>query len=267
MTNSYFENKRIWITGASSGIGEALAWQLSSAGAKVIISSHEPIELERTKKEAGNTPHEIKIISFDLSDPKSVIEAADRVIAEFGGVDFLFNNGGVSTRTTALETSLDIDRKVMQINYFAGITLAKKLLPGMTDRGFGHIVATSSISGKFGFPLRSAYAASKHALHGFYESVWAELQDKGIRTTLVCPGRVKTNISLHALDKDGKAYGKMSAGQAGGISPETCARRILKAVQKNKREILVGGKELIMPRIKQYFPRLFYRLVTKIDPS
>lgn len=267
MEKKYFEDRRIWITGASSGIGEQLGKQLARLGARVIISSHEPEELERVRMEAGTTKHEVEIISFDLSNEEEVARSADEVIEKFGGVDILFNNGGVSTRTTALDTSLEVNRKVMEINFFSGLILTKKLLPGMVERGFGHIVATSSISGKFGFPLRSAYAASKHALHGYYESVWTELQDKGIRTTLVCPGRVKTNISVHALDKDGKPYGKMSAGQAGGISPESCARQIIKAVRKNKREVLVGGKELIMPRLKQYFPRIFYKLVLKIDPS
>lgn len=267
MKNNFFEDKRILITGASSGIGEQLAKQLVLAGARVIIASHEPEELERTRKEAGKGKYPIEIIPFDLSIESEVRKAAEQAIKLYGGIDVLFNNGGVSTRTTALETNLDIDRKVMEINYFAGLILAKSILPGMVERGFGHIVATSSISGKFGFPLRSAYAASKHALHGFYESIWTELHDKGIRTTLVMPGRVRTNISLHALDKDGKPYGKMSAGQAGGISPESCARQILKAVKNNKREIFVGGKELIMPRLKQYFPRIFYKIVTKIDPS
>ncbi len=267
MNKPYFEDKRIWITGASSGIGESIAKQLSAIGAQVIISSHEPDELKRTKKEAGKTKHEIQILSFDLSSQKDVAAAADKLINDIGGVDILFNNGGISTRTTALDTSLEIDRKIMEINYFAGLILTKKLLPGMVERNFGHIIATSSISGKFGFPLRSAYAASKHALHGFYESVWTELHDKGIRTTVVCPGRVQTNISLHALDKNGKAYGKMSTAQAEGITPDKCARQILRAVRKNKREALVGGKELIMPKLKQYFPWLFYKLIIKIDPS
>lgn len=267
MKKNYFEDKRIWITGASSGIGEQLAKQLSQLGAKLIISSHEPDELIRTKKEAGTVKHEIQILSFDLSSENDVMAAADKVLLDFNGVDILFNNGGVSTRTTAIETPLELDRKIMEINYFAGLILTKKLLPGMIERGFGHIVATSSISGKFGFPLRSAYAASKHALHGFYESVWTELYNKGIRTTLVCPGRVKTNISLHALDRNGKPYGKMSPGQAGGISPQKCAEKIIKAVRKNKREVFVGGKELLMPKIKQYFPSIFYKIITKIDPS
>ncbi len=264
---AYFTDKIVWITGGSSGIGEALVKDLARLGAKVILSSNEPDQLERVVMETGKTKYELKILPFDLSDPTEVEKAAGKVLAEYGHVDVFFSNGGISTRTKALETSISTDRKVMEINYFSGVIISKLLLPGMIKNQFGHIVATSSISGKFGFPLRSAYSASKHALHGFYESVWTEYQDAGIRTTLVCPGRVKTNISVYALGADGKSHGKMDAGQAGGISPGKCAAKILTAVSKNRREVLVGGKELIMPRIKKYFPRLFYRLVLKIKPT
>lgn len=264
---NYFKDKIVWITGASSGIGEALAKNCSSAGAQVIISSNEPAELERVITEIGKVTYKPRILVFDLSDPVAVENAAEEMLKEFGKVDIFFSNGGVSTRSMAIEIPVELDRKVMEINFFSGVIITKKLLPVMVKEGFGHIVATSSISGKFGFPLRSAYAASKHALHGFYESVWTELHDKGIRTTLICPGRVRTNISLHALDKDGKEYGKMSKGQAEGIDPDSCAKAIMRSARKNKREVLIGGKELIMPRLKQYFPRIFYFLATRIDPS
>ena len=263
----HFSDKTVWITGGSSGIGEALAKKLAELGAKVIISSHEKEELERVKKEVGTSKNSVSILEFNLSDVKDVERASDTILKDHSPVDFFFTNGGVSQRTTTLETPVELDRRIMEINYFSGLIITKKLLPSMIENGGGHIIATSSISGKFGFPLRSAYAASKHAVHGFYESVWTELYDKGIKTTVVCPGRVKTNISLHALGKDGKPHGKMDAGQAGGITPEKCAYQILKAVRKNKREVLVGGKELIMPRLKQYFPGLFYKLVVRIDPT
>jgi short-subunit dehydrogenase len=265
--SDYFKDRIVWVTGASSGIGEALVKNLVQASARVIMSSHEPEELARVKKEIGETKYEPFVVPFDLSDSKAVEKAAKEVLQKFSKVDIFFSNGGVSTRSAAIEIPVELDRKVMEINYFSGVIITKKLLPGMIEEGFGHIIATSSISGKFGFPLRSAYAASKHALHGFYQSVWTELYKKGIRTTVVCPGRVKTNISLHALDKDGKEYGKMSKGQAEGIDPETCALQIMRAASLNKREVLIGGKELIMPRLKQYFPRIFYRLITRIDPS
>jgi len=263
---NFYSGKTAWITGASSGIGEALAKRLASMGATVIISSFDIPESFRVVKEINDSGGKAAIIPFDLSNPDEVQKAAETVLSENSRVDFLFNNGGVSQRTTALDTPLEIDRKLMEINYFSGIILTKKLLPRMIEQGGGHIIATSSISGIFGFPLRSAYAASKHALHGFYESVWTEYHDNDIRTTLVCPGRVRTNISLHALGKDGLPHGKMDAGQAQGISPEKCARKILRAVMKNRRIVLVGGKELLLARIKMYCPWLFYKLVRKIKP-
>ena len=263
----FFKDKTVWITGGSSGIGEAIAKRMAASGARLIISSHEFQELERVKEEIGKVKYPVRLLEFNLGNPDEVSSVADQVLKEFKKVDFFFSNGGVSQRTTAIDTPLELDRKIMEINYFSGVIISKKLLPSMVKNGGGHIIATSSISGKFGFPLRSAYGASKHALHGFYESVWTELWDKNIRTTLVCPGRVKTNISLHALGKDGKAHGKMDAGQAGGISPDECARQIMKAVRKNKREVLVGGNELIMARLKQYFPGIFYKLVVRIKPT
>lgn len=262
-----FEDKVAWITGASSGIGEALAKQLAKSGAKVIISSFDEKELKRVQSEVKETRHPIEFLEFDLSIPEDVQKAAFEVLKKFGRVDFLFNNGGVSQRTMTIDTSIELDRKIMETNYFSGVILSKALLPSMIENGSGHIIATSSISGLFGFPLRSAYAASKHALHGFYESVWTELSRKGIKTTIVCPGRVKTNISMHALDRDGNAHGKMDAGQASGISTEKAAKEILHAVQKNRRTVLVGGKELLMVHIKRFFPGLFYYLVTRIKPT
>jgi dehydrogenase/reductase SDR family protein 7B len=263
----FFQDKTAWITGGSSGIGEAIAKRLANSGAKLIISSHEPLELERVKAEIGQVKHPVSLLDFNLGNPEEVAAASEKVLDKFQKVDFFFSNGGVSQRNTAIETPVEMDRKIMEINYFSGVIISKKLLPSMIKNGGGHIIATSSISGKFGFPLRSAYGASKHALHGFYESVWTELWDKNIKTTLVCPGRVKTNISINALGKDGKAHGKMDAGQASGISPDECAKQILRAVRMNKREVLVGGKELIMARLKQYCPRIFYKLVVKIKPS
>lgn len=263
----FFIGKTAWITGGSSGIGEALAIRLAQKGAIVIISSFDIPELNRVAKKIKGFGGNVSTLSFDLSDQNEVENAANEILGKYKKIDLLFNNGGVSQRTTVLETPLTVDRKLMEINYFSGVILTKKLLPSMIENGSGHIIATSSISGLFGFPLRSAYAASKHSLHGFYESVWTELYNKGIKTTIICPGRVRTNISLHALGKDGKPHGKMDPGQSGGIPPEVCAKKILKAVMKNRRQVLIGGKELILARLKRFFPFLFYKLVIKIKPT
>ena len=261
--NEFYRDKIVWITGASSGIGEALTKKLASWDAKLIISSNKKDELERVKRECGTLDENVVILPIDLSIPEQVEKTADEAIQIFGRIDFLFNNGGVSQRSLAIETSIETDRKIMEINYFSGIIITKKILPSMIACGSGHIIATSSLTGKFGLPYRSAYAASKHAILGYYESVWMELHNKGIRTTVVFPGIVKTNLSIEAIGPGGKAYGKMDDLLAGGISPEKCAMDILNGVRKNRREIFTGSKELRGVYVKRFFPRLFYKLIIK----
>ena len=262
-SKDFYKDKIIWITGASSGIGEALTKKLASWDAKLIISSNRKDELERVKRECVTSNEKVVILPIDLSIPEQVEKTADEALHLFGRVDFLFNNGGISQRSLATETSIETDRKIMEINYFSGIIITKKLLPSMIARGSGHIIATSSLTGKFGLPYRSAYSASKHAVQGYYESVWMELHDKGIRTTVVFPGAVKTNLSIEAIGPGGKAHGKMDDLQARGISPEKCALDILNGVRKNRREIFTGSKELRGIYVKRFFPRLFFKLIVK----
>jgi short-subunit dehydrogenase len=164
------------------------------------------------------------------------------------------------------ETPLFIDRKIFEINYFGAVALTKAVLPGMIKNGGGHISATSSLVGKFGFPYRSAYSASKQALHGFFESLRAENIKNNIKVSIVIPGRVKTNISVNAIDKDGKKHGKMDEGQDSGITAEKAAKIICRNLKRNKKEILVGGKELIMIHIRRFLPRLYYFLSSRIKP-
>jgi len=261
-----FEGKVIWITGASSGIGEALAYEWSKLGAHLILSARRESELERVK--AACAHYELCTIApLDLSKQEDIETLADRLLRQFGAIDILVNNGGVSQRSLVIETDVSVDRRIMEVDYFSGVVLTKKLLPAMVAKGSGHIIAISSIVGIFGFPLRSAYSAAKHALHGFYETVWAELHTQGIRVTVVCPGRILTDVSLNALTKDGSPHGEMDHGQANGITAETCARKIIKAVRKNKKEVYIGKKDLLMIYFKRYIPWLYYRLVSKVQPK
>lgn len=262
-----YTNKIVWITGASSGIGRALAHDFAKQKAHLIISSFDKDELDLVAKECKEFTDDIITLVFDLSVQEEVKNAAKSVLSQFGHVDVLINNGGISQRSLVRETAVELDRKVMEVDYFAGITLTKAVLPGMLKNGYGHIVVTSSISGKFGFHLRSAYAAAKHAIHGFYETLWIEERKNNIHVTIVCPGRVQTNISVHALEKDGKPHGKMDAGQAEGITPESCSRQIIAAMKKDKVEVLIGKKELLMVHMKRLFPGIFYKIVTKIKPT
>ena len=261
-----FEGKVIWITGASSGIGEALAYEWSKLGARLILSARRENELERVKG-ACKYSDRCVVVPLDLSRQEDIEAVADRMLQQFGTIDFLVNNGGISQRSLVIETEIAVDRRIMEVDYFSGVVLTKKLLPAMVAKGSGHIIAISSIVGMFGFPLRSAYSAAKHAMHGFYESVWAELNSQGIRVTVVCPGRILTNVSLHALTKDGAPHGEMDHGQANGIEAATCALKIIKAVRKNKKEVYIGKKDLLMIYFKRYIPWLYYRLVSKVQPK
>ncbi len=260
-------DKVVWITGASSGIGEATAYELAKKNVNLIISSNQKKELEEVKNKCEKIGTKCYSIPFDLLETNKIPEIVTKAYNCFGKIDILFNNGGISQRSLVINTPIEIDRKIMEINYFGGILLTKNLLPLMIKNGGGQLVVTTSISGKFGFPLRSAYCASKHALYGFYETIRAELKNKNIFVTFICPGRVKTNISLNAIDKDGKPYGKMDDGQHFGLPVNKAAKQIVSAIVKNKKEKLVGGKELIMVYLKKYLPWLFYKIVTKIKPT
>jgi short-subunit dehydrogenase len=268
MTNQkFYDGKVIWITGASSGIGEALAILLSSYNTRLILSSRRKQELERVKVSLGMKPENVFVLPLDLEETSSLPSKAKEAESVFGRIDILINNGGVSQRALVMETSIETDRKIMEINYFSGIILTKSLLPGMIARGYGHIVAISSVTGKFGFPLRSAYSASKHALCGFYETLGAEYYQQGIRSTLVFPGRIRTNISLGALGPDGKPQNIMDHGQETGTPVETCAKDIVNGIRKNKRDIYSGMREVLMIYIKRFLPGLSYRLARKVKPT
>lgn len=262
-----FDNKVVWITGASSGIGEATAYRFAQEGAKVIVTALEADLLENVVahcKELGSP--DAAALPFDLSKSDELDALAEKAWNQFGGIDVLYNNAGISQRGTTVETEMRVIRKVMDIDYYAPVILTKNILPRMIERGGGQLVVTTSIAGRFGFPLRCAYSSAKHALYGFFETVQAETYDQNIRVTIVCPGRVQTNISKYALEKDGKQHGKMDAGQAGGVTPQQAADKIVKAVYKKKREVLVGRYELLMAYIKQFFPGLAARLARKIKP-
>jgi short-subunit dehydrogenase len=255
-------NKTIWITGASSGIGEALAMQLSSQPVNLILSARRASELERVKAACSN-PDRIKILTLDLAKPDSHQEVTHEAITLFGQIDILINNGGISQRSLVKDTVLDVDRKLMEVNYLGSVSLTKCLLPHMLERGNGQFVVVTSLTGKFGTPYRSGYAASKHALHGFYDSLRAELEDQGILVTLAAPGFVKTNVSLNAFVGDGSKANVMDEAQANGISAEACAKTIIKAMRKGKREIYVG-KESYGVYVKRFFPGLFASMIKRV---
>jgi dehydrogenase/reductase SDR family member 7B len=221
----------VWITGAGSGIGKELALALAERGCELILSGKSNEKLQRLSEQIdGKCP--VHLLPFDLADATSVADAPQLALKAAGKVDVLFNNGGLSQRAGAGETSELADRMLMEINYFSNIALTKALLGHWRERGGGTVVVTSSLAGKTGFFLRSGYSASKHALHGFYDSLRLEEESAGLKVTLVCPNRVKTDISLSALDGSGRASGETDERLATGISPRECALKIIEAAER-----------------------------------
>lgn len=262
-----FNNKTIWITGASSGIGKAFAIEVSKYKTQLILSSRNKEKLEDVANSCRKNNCKTYVIPMDMSDEKSIDSALIIINKNKIKIDGLFQFAGISQRSLVTETPIILDRKIFETNFFGIVYLTKLVLPLMIENGGGQIAVTSSIVGKFGFPYRSAYSAAKHALHGFFESLRAENKGNNILVSIIIPGRVKTNISLNALSKDGKERGIMDEGINNGISAEKSAKIIYKGLKKNRKEILVGGKELLMVHIRRFFPALYYNLSSKIKPT
>ncbi|WP_445665280.1 SDR family oxidoreductase [Fodinibius sp. AD559] len=259
-----FQNKIAWITGASSGIGEALAYELSNQGAKLILSSRRKEALTEVKNNCKN-PSDAHIITLDLSKTDQLETKAKEAINIFGHIDYLFNNGGISQRSEAIDTKLEVIRRVMEINFFGSVALTKAVLPSMIERQSGHIVVTSSVMGKFGTRLRSSYAASKHALHGYFDSLRQEVYEDNIKISLVCPGFVKTDVTKNALEGDGSKHNKMGRGQKNGIPAEEFAEKLIPKILKEKEEIYIGGKEIWGVYLKRFFPRLLNKMLRNAE--
>jgi dehydrogenase/reductase SDR family member 7B len=259
---SYFKQKRVWITGASSGIGEALAKALAKAGAHLIISARNEAELQRVAGECAQLgAASVLVQPLDLGNYQALAPLVQGVVQRFGKLDILINNGGISQRSLAKDTTIDVDKRLMEVNYLGTVAMTKAVLPGMLMHQLGHIVTITSLMGKFGAPLRSAYAGAKHALHGFFDSLRAELYHTPVKVTLICPGYVRTNISINALTGDGRTQGTMDEATNRGLSPDELAQKILYAIERGKREAVFGGKEVLGVWLKRFFPGYLAKVV------
>lgn len=263
MAHTYLNQQLVWITGASSGIGEALAVSAARSGARLILSARRRSELERVAALCTGAAS-VRIVPLDLADTASVVQAATEVMTRDGLPDVLVNNAGVTQRALAREATLDVVRSLMEVNFFGTVALTGQLLPAMHRRGSGRIVVISSVAGKLGTPLRSGYAAAKHALHGYFDSLRAEEHDHGLRVTVVCPGFIRTPISQSALTASGAAQGSMDAGQSAGMDAGECAQRIWQAVGQEREEVVIAGlKEGSGVYLKRFAPGLLNRIVRK----
>ncbi|MDO8992212.1 SDR family oxidoreductase [Daejeonella sp.] len=256
------KNKIIWITGASSGIGEALCYELNQAGAKLIISSRSTESLYQVKSKCMKNQLDVHVLPLDLENTLELEDKANAALNIFGRIDIIIHSGGVSQRSLAMDTDLDVAQKIMNINFWGTVALTKAVIPSMLSNQSGHIVIISSLVGKFGTKFRSAYSASKHALHGYFDSLRSEIDPK-IKISIICPGFIKTNVTINALTADGTRQNTMDDAQANGMSADECAVQIIKAIKSGKEEVYIGGKEKYAVLLKRFLPGLFSKIVRK----
>lgn len=257
---SILQGKTVWLTGASSGIGLALAEALAAKGARLILTARSKDTLNAL---AARLPGEHQVVPMDLMQPEAALTQAQQLAAS-QPIHYLINNAGVSQRSLALETNFQVYRDLMEINYFSVVALTKGVLPHMVQQGHGHIVTVSSVAGKVGTKLRSGYAGAKFGVIGFMDSLRAEVADKNIRCTTICPGFIHTQVAHNALGADGNKRNQADPDNAGGISAEQCAKEIIIAIEKNKAEAVIGsGVSKLAPLLQRFFPGLVRRMVAK----
>lgn len=256
----YLDQKVIWITGASSGIGEALALELAKFPVKLVLSARRKDELERVALLTGLSSKDLFVLPMDMLDISSMSQKVEDVIQRFGYIDIVIQNAGVSQRSMVKDTVFQVYRDLMEINFFSIVALTQAVLPHFTQRQRGHFVAISSVAGKIGTPLRGGYGATKHAVIAFFDSLRAEVFPDNIDVTVICPGYIKTQISFNALSGDGSKHNQMDANQAKGMLPDECARQIVRAIITKKSEVYIGGwYEVMGVYLKRFFPNFVYK--------
>lgn len=257
--------KVVWITGASSGIGEELCYAFAKQQCKLVISARNQQELERVKIQTNLSDKSILVLPLDLEHHEKATNWVKTVVQKFGQIDVLINNGGISQKGTALETNFVVERKIMEVNYFGNIALTKAVLPIMQKQQSGNIVVTTSILGKFGLPFHTTYAASKHALYGYYDSLRMELKSFNINVLLVAPGFINTKASINSLNANGSISNEDSPAQLNGMKTDVFARKLITALKRNKSHVYIGNKELLAIPFKTLLPSLFYFIMDKMS--
>ena len=252
----------IWITGASSGIGEELAKQYAKRGTKLILSARRKVELERVRNSCIH-PENINIVALDLTDFVSLSQRVEEAKQCFGRIDLLINNGGVSQRSMIVETDFEVYKQLIAINYLGTVALSKALLPHFIERQQGQYAVVTSVMGKYGSPFRSGYAGAKHALHGFFDVLRMEHQKDNISVSLLCPGFVQTNVTINALTGDGSSLGHDDPATKNGLQVEAFCRKAIKAIDKKAWETYFGRKEKLGVYLKRISQKLLHSIVIR----
>ena len=262
-----YTDQVIWITGASSGIGEALALEFAAAGAQLILSARRENALTAVKEQCNSVANAevCLVLPLDVTDESAMSSAVATAKNWRGRIDMLINNAGISQRSSCQHTEMQTYRTIFEVDVFGQIALTKQVLPIMMAQGSGHFVVTSSVAGKIGVPFRTGYCAAKHAMMGFFDALRTEVAHHNIKVTTITPGFIRTNISSNAVSGDGQAYAKHDNDIRGGMLVEDCAKVIMRGFAKGKPEISVGvGMEMHTLWIKRYFPTTLLKLMTKM---
>ncbi|WP_201618001.1 SDR family NAD(P)-dependent oxidoreductase [Psychrobacter urativorans] len=258
-----FKDLTIWITGASSGLGEALSVELAKRGARIILSGRNSEKLEAVKKRCKKS-HKHIVVPFDISDADQAKKAYQAAKAQAGKIDWLINNAGISQRSLIIETTEEVERQLMEIDYFAQTRLTRLVLPDMIAQGRGKVVMVSSIAGLLGTQYRGAYGAAKAAIHMWANSLRAELHDQGIEVATVFPGFIQTNVSINALTWDGTAQGTMDDATNKGLTATAFAKHVTKALIKGEEYVIAAGKkEKLAMMVNRLSPPKLYKLIRK----
>jgi len=255
------ENKIVWITGASGGIGEGLAYALAQKNCKLILSARNLENLQKVKANCRSS--NVEILPLDLSDFNLASKKVEQAISFFGKIDILINNGGISQRSLLVETAFEVDKKLIEVDYLGTVALTKALLPHFINNHNGTFVTITSLMGKFGSPYRSGYCGAKHALHGFFDVLRMEHQKDNIQVTLICPGFIQTNVAKNALTADGSKQNTDDEATQNGMTVAVFVQKLIKAVEKEKFEVYIGGKETLGVLLKRFFPTFLHYFVLR----
>lgn len=261
---NYFKQKTIVITGATSGIGAALVSHLALIDCTIIVIARNEGKIANILNNYGNKKAQLDSVVLDFSKKNDYQKVANEILQKHQKVDILINNAGIAQKSLVHETTEQVERQLLEVNYFSNILLTKAFLPHFIERKAGHIIGISSILGEIGLPLVGPYCASKHAVNGYYNSMRYDLEKFGIDVSTISPGFIRTEITKKSLKGDGEVHAKDSLAQEKGMDASVCAKKILQKIAKRKRMAYVGGIEILMPKFARLFPRLFHYLMKKM---
>lgn len=258
-----FSEKVVWVTGASSGIGKALALELAGQGARMVLSARNEQRLEETRTQCVHSDRHM-LLPLDVTDEKAVVSAPEQILQKMGRLDIVVLNAGIGQRGSVMETSTEIHRHLMEVNFFGQTIPARAVLPHFIKENQGQFVVITSIMGKVATPRRATYAASKHALHGWFDALRAELHTTNINITVLCTGYIRTEISFHSVKGDGTPHGAMDDSHRNAMLPDVYARKAAKAIAQRRPIAFIGGPERFAPLLQRISPAFVRFLLPRL---